>query len=175
MSIHNDDVRIPPAGHLGMSDEKAFMEREDWLDNGEPFSKVFCPVSAAERAKRLKGQEKRDFVAGQEEGAMESNAMVSSALYARYDWDLHQMVGYMRRLDGATLTVRQHKRMDPMARIGEPKWAVEGSRTPYFNFWFYVAWDNVFAPALGKAFGQNMRVVDIEDVDDLVGANLPRK
>ena len=172
MSIHNDDVRIPPAGHLGMSDEKAFMEREDWLDNGEPFSKVFCPVSAAERAKRLKGQEKRDFVAGQEEGEMESNAMVSSALYSRYDWDLHQMVAYMRRLDGATLTVRQHKRMDPMARIGEPKWAVEGSRTPYFNFWFYFAWDNVFAPALGKAFGQNMRAVDIEDVDDLVGAKV---
>ena len=172
MSIHNDDVRIPPAVHLGMSDEKAFMEREDWLDNGEPFSKVFCPVSPAERAKRLKGQERRDFVAGQEEGAMESNAMVSSALYARYDWDLHQMVGYMRRLDGATLTVRQHKRMDPMARIGEPKWAVEGSRTPYFNFWFYVAWDNVFAVALGKAFGQNMRVVDIEDVDELLGATV---
>ena len=103
---------------------------------------------------------------------MESNAMVSSALYSRYDWDLHQMVAYMRRLDGATLTVRQHKRMDPMARIGEPKWAVEGSRTPYFNFWFYVAWDNVFAPALGKAFGQNMRAVDIEDVDDLLGATV---
>ena len=103
---------------------------------------------------------------------MESNAMLSSALYASYDWDLHQMVAYMRRLDGATLTVRQHKRMDPMARIGEPKWAVEGSRTPYFNFWFYVAWDNVFGPALGKAFGQNMRVVDIGDVDDLVGAKV---
>jgi hypothetical protein len=155
-----------------MSDEKAFMEREDWLDNGEPFSKVFCPVSAAERAKRLKGQEKRDFVAGQEEGAMESNAMVSSALYARYDWDLHQMVGYMRRLDGATLTVRQQKRMDPMGRIGEAKWATGGSKTSFYGYWTFVAWDNVFAPALGKAFGQNMRAVDIEDVDDLLGATV---
>ena len=82
------------------------------------------------------------------------------------------MVAYMRRLDGATQTVRQQKRIDPMARIEEPEWAVEGSRTSFFNFWFYVAWDNVFAPALGKAFGQNMRVVDIEDVDDLVGAKV---
>jgi hypothetical protein len=155
-----------------MSDEKAFMQREDWLDNGEPFSKVFCPVSAPERAKRLKGKERKDFVDGQQEGEMESNAMVSSALYLRYDWDLHQMVAYMRRLDGASLTVRQQKRMDPMARIGELKWAVEGSRTPYFNFWFFVAWDNVFGPALTKAFGQNMRVLDIQDVDDLLGTTV---
>jgi hypothetical protein len=170
--LHNDDVRIPPAGHLGMSDDDVFMEREDWLENGEPFSKVFCPVSAAERGKRLKGKEKREFLAGHEEGEMISNAMVPSALYSRYDWDLHQMVAYMRRLDGATQTVRQHKRMDPMGRLGDDKWAVEGSRTSFFNFWTYVAWDNVFAPILGKAFGQDMRVVVIEDVDDLLGATV---
>ena len=147
--LRNDDVYIPPAGHLGMADDQVFMYREDWLDNGEPFSKVFCPVSATERAERLKGKERRDFVAGQEEGEMESDAMHASAFFSRYDWDLHQMVAYMRRLYGATQ-----------------------SRTSFFNFWTYVVWDNVFFPVLGKAFGQNMRVLDVEDVDDLVGAKV---
>ena len=171
MSIHNDDVRIPPAGHLGMSDEKAFMEREDWLDNGEPFSKVFCPVSAAERPKRLKGQEKRDFVAGQEEGVMESNAMVSSALYSRYDWDLHQMVAYMRRLDGATKTLTLQKRMDPMERLGAAKWRTDGSKTSFYGYWTFVAWDNVFTPILTKSFGASVAVMDIGGQTDVNHVN----
>ena len=82
----NDDVRIPKAGHLGMPDEKAFMERDDWLgQDGEPFCKVFCPVSASERSKRLKGNERRAFAAALEDGEEGSNAMSSSALALKYD------------------------------------------------------------------------------------------
>ena len=62
--------------------------------------------------------------------------------------------------------------MDPMGRIGESKWATEGSRTSFLNFWTYVAWDNVFSPVLGKAFGQNMRVLDEEHVDELLCATV---
>ena len=86
--LRNNDVCIPPAGHLGMSDEEAFMERENWLgQDGEPFCKVFCPVSASERSKRLKGKELRQFVAGLDVGEIESDAMHSSALQVsmRYD------------------------------------------------------------------------------------------
>ena len=105
--LRNADVRIPPAGQFGMSDVKAFMERENWLVNGEPFCRVFCPVTSTERGKRLRGKERLAFDAGLDEGEMESNAMCSLALALKYDWDLHQMMAYMRRLDGATLTLRK--------------------------------------------------------------------
>ena len=98
--------------------------------------------------------------------------MHSSALSLRYDWDLHQMVAYMRRLDGATPTLRRQPRMNPMARNGEPEWATDGNLMNYFGYWTFVAWDNVFVPVLGKAFGQSMRVLDEENVDELLGATV---
>jgi hypothetical protein len=65
-----------------MADDQVFMYREDWLgQNGEPFCKVFCPVSASERSKRLKGNERRHFVAEQDEV---EQAMHASALSYRY-------------------------------------------------------------------------------------------
>ncbi len=130
--LRNDDDRIPLAGHLGVPDDKAFMDREDWLgQDGRPFCKVFCPVSLSERSKRLKGNERQHFAAEQDEGELESHATQVSALALRYDWDLHQMVAYMRRLDGATETLRRQPRMDPMGKLGNPKWATDGSRTSF--------------------------------------------
>ena len=82
------------------------------------------------------------------------------------------MVAYMRCLDGATLTLRKQPRMNPMARNGEAKWQTDGSRTSYFGYWTFVAWDYVFVPVLGKAFGQSMRVLDEENVDELLGATV---
>ena len=82
------------------------------------------------------------------------------------------MVAYMRRLDGATQTLRRQKRMDPMGRMGEAKWATDGSKTKYYGYWTFVAWDNIFAPVLGKAFGQSVHVFDEENVDELLGATV---
>ena len=114
-----------------MADDQVFMYREDWLgQNGEPFCKVFCPVSTAERVKRLRGNDKRQFVDVAEHES--PGSMHMSALQYRYDWDLHQMVAYMRRLDGATLTLTRQKRMDPMERMGVTKWRTDGSRTAFF-------------------------------------------
>ena len=89
-----------------------------------------------------------------------------------HGWDLHQMVAYMRRLDGATQTLRRQKRMGPMRRIGEAKWATDGSRTSFYGYWTYIAWDNVFAPVLTKTFGQSVGVMDEEDLDELLGATV---
>ena len=146
------------------------MQRDDWLENDKLFCKVFCPVSSAERQRRLTPAERKAHVF--EAGEEGSNAMATSALAMRYDWPLHQMVAYMRRLDGATKTIRKLPRMDPLAKRGEPKWAIDGKLTSFFNFWAFVAWDNVFAPVLGKAFGQNMRVLDEEHVDELLCATV---
>ena len=156
-----------------MADDQAFMYREDWLgQNGEPFCKVFCPVSATERLKRLTGNDKRQFVADTDEEEFRSHAMHISALQYRYDWDLHQMVAYMRRLDGATTTLTKQKRMDPMERMGVAKWRTDGSKTEFYGYWTYVAWDNVFTPILTKAFGASVGVVDEEELDELLGATV---
>ena len=149
-----------------MTDDRGFMQRDDWLENEKPFCKVFCPVSSAERQRRLTPAERRAHVF--EAGEEGSNAMAASALAIRYDWPLHQMVAYMRRLDGATRTIRKHPRMDPLAKRGEPKWAIDGKLTPFFNYWAFVAWDEVFAPVLSKLFGVSVAVLDEEDVDVLL-------
>ena len=156
-----------------MADDQAFMYREDWLgQNGEPFCKVFCPVSATERVKRLRGNDKRQFVAETDVAEFESHAMHISALQYRYDWDLHQMVAYMRRLDGATTTLTKQKRMDPMERMGVAKWRTDGSKTSFYGYWTFVAWDNVFTPILTKSFGASVAVMDEEDLDELLGATV---
>ena len=154
-----------------MADDQVFMYREDWLgQNGEPFCKVFCPVSTAERVKRLRGNDKRQFVDVAEHES--PGSMHMSALQYRYDWDLHQMVAYMRRLDGATKTLTLQKRMDPMERLGVANWRTDGSKTSFYGYWTFVAWDNVFTPILTKSFGASVAVMDEEDLDELLGATV---
>ena len=154
-----------------MADDQVFMYRGDWLgQNGEPCCKVFCPVSTAERVKRLRGNDKRQFVDVAEHES--PGSMHMSALQYRYDWDLHQMVAYMRRLDGATKTLTLQKRMDPMERMGVAKWRTDGSKTSFYGYWTFVAWDNVFTPILTKSFGASVAVMDEEDLDELLGATV---
>ena len=81
----------------------------------------------------------------------------------------------MRRLDGALAgnrTMRGLKYMDPMAPDGAPKHACDGSRTPYFGFWFYLAWYNVVVPSLEKTFGPVLNVLDMDDLDVLLEAKV---
>ena len=67
------------------------MERDDWMENDQPFFKVFCPVSAPERAKRLSPSERRSSSSavndlGEGEGLDVGTKAVSlSALELRYD------------------------------------------------------------------------------------------
>jgi hypothetical protein len=62
--------------------------------------------------------------------------------------------------------------MDPMAPDKEPKHALDGSRTPYFGYWFYLAWYNVIVPSLTKTFGPVFNVMDMEDLDALLEAKV---
>ena len=158
-----------------MTEDIPFMERKDWLDtDGKPFCKTFCPVSAAERVKRLSPTERKNLSKSKASDEGEGTETTpKSALELRYDWQLHQMVGYMRRVDGARQTlVKQLPCMNPLAANGEPKYATEGSRTPFFGFWTYVAWYNAIVPVLQKVVGDIVMVRDEEALDVLLGATV---
>ena len=158
-----------------MTQDIPFMERPDWMgSDGKPKFKVYCPVTMAERNKRLTASERRRSKSSEMEIDEDAGkTSVRSALEVQFDWALHQMTGYMRRLDGATgLTRKGHRKMDPLAADGEPKHALDGSLTPYFGYWFYIAWYNVIIPVLGKTFGQVLNVMDKDDMDTLFGATV---
>ena len=157
-----------------MTDDVAFLERPAWLDeDGNPKYKTFCPVSSSQRFNRLTASDKKvaRFAGSADERS--ANSSEKSALEQQFDWPLHQMVGYMRRLDGALgKTIRGLKYMDPMAPDKEPKHALDGSRTPYFGFWFFLAWYNVVVPSLEKTFGPVLNVLDSDDLDVLLEAKV---
>jgi hypothetical protein len=78
------------------------MERPAWLDDeGKPKYKILCPVSYTQRLIRLSAGERK--VAKNVDLTEDDKSVRSelSALEQQFDWPLHQMVGYMRRLDGA--------------------------------------------------------------------------
>ena len=156
-----------------MTDDVAFMQRAAWLDqDGNPKYKTLCPVSYSQRFNRLTPAQRK---VAKVQGPADESAAELSALEQQFDWPLHQMVGYMRRLDGALAgnrTMRGLKYMDPMAPDGAPKHACDGSRTPYFGFWFYLAWYNVVVPSLEKTFGPVLNVLDMDDLDVLLEAKV---
>ncbi len=79
----------------------------------------------------------------------------------------------MRSVDGVRQTlVKRLPCMNPLAADGEPKYATEGSRTPFFGFWAYVAWYNAIVPVLQKAFGDIVIVRDEEELDALLRATV---
>ena len=168
--ILNSECRS--AVHLGMTQDIPFLERPDWMANGSPKYKVYCPVTAAERRRRLPANERRSEYQAVAAGEAEEMTEIRSALEMQFDWELHQMTAYMRRLDGEGKTRSGYPRMDPLARDGVEKFATDGSRTPSFGFWFYVAWYNVIVPALSRTFGQVLNVVDRGDLDTLLGTTV---
>jgi hypothetical protein len=151
-----------------MTQDIPFMERRDWLDaDGKCKFKLFCPVSATVVAKRVRATQRPNA------GKAINDAEELSALELQYDRELHEMVGYMRRLDGAFgLTKKQMRVMDPLATDGDVKWSIDGSQTDFFGYWAYDAWHKVFAPVLSKTFGQVVNVSDKEKLMNLLGAEV---
>ena len=147
-----------------MTEDKPFMERGDWMDaEGKCKYRVFCPVAPTVAWKRLRPAERQSA----EKAKVEAEEL--SALELQYDRELHEMVGYMRRLDGEFgMTKKKMRVMDPFAADGDGKWAIDGSQTDFFGFWAYDAWYNVFVPVLSKIFGQVVNVSDKEDLKRLL-------
>jgi hypothetical protein len=157
-----------------MTEDIPFMERRDWLDDyGHPKYKTFCPVSYTQRLNRLPAGDRRVAKSAGSSDERLAHTSELSALEQQFDWPLHQMVAYMRRLDGALgRTIRDLNYMDPLAPDKEPKHALDGSRTPYFGYWFHLAWYNVIVPSLQKTFGTVLNVMDMDDLEDLLDAKV---
>jgi hypothetical protein len=157
-----------------MREDKPFMHRAEWMANGKPKYTVFCPVTPAERLKRQSAPERRrsNSEAVDDAEAEVCKTTLRSALELQFDWELHQMVGYMRRIDGEGQTKKRTFRMDPFAPDGEPKYATDGRATGYFGYWFFVAWNNVLVPSLKSTFGNVLTVLDRDDLANLLGTTV---
>ena len=162
-----------------MSKDIPFLQRDDYMQHGQMKFHVFCPLTDTVcKKKKLGGTKKRRSGEGEVEEGDEAvptpTPTEHSALYHHYCPELHKMVGYMRRLDGAyPNTSRGHKVMDPLAPDGQPKWATNGSKlTPLFGWWAYYGWEKVFYPVLVKVMGPIVLINDEEDVDALCEADV---
>ena len=148
------------------------MNRPDWIKPGSATGRyaTFCPISAATEKRRVsKSKQSTQVSAKSPPFSIEE----ISALAHQYDLELHQMVGYMRRLDGAyPPTPRGQKVMDPFAPDGESKWAVNGSRTPLFGFWSYYAWEHVLGVVFSSSFGSIFTVTDAKSLRQLLEAEV---
>ena len=137
-----------------MTKDIPFLERDDYMLNGVMKYEIFCPLTDAIKRRKL-GKARPPRKAGATgtgvvievvEPEPEPLATEHSALYYQYCPELHKMVAYMRRLDGAYPNTHQgHKIMDPLAPDSQPKWATNGrTLTPYFGWWTFHAWEKVF-------------------------------
>ena len=148
-----------------MPEKKAFMEREEWMVDGKMGFKTYCPVSEkAEAASRGKRKAVAISVADRD---------ARSVLETHFDDELHQMTGYMRRLDGAYGKVKGgNPVMDPFAPDGAAKWDIDPDKTELFGFWFYEAWDNVFSAFFSSIWGSIMQVISEVRLDALLKAEV---
>ncbi len=104
---------------------------------------------------------------------VETRSEFRSELELQFNWELHQMVGYMHRLNGKGKTKKGYKRMDPLAPDQDPKYATDGSKTLCFGYWFYITWYNVIVPSVLRTFGPVVNVLDMDDLDALLEATVP--
>ena len=162
------------AEHLGMSKDIPFLQRDDYMQHGQMKFHVFCPLTDTVcKKKKLGGTKKRRSGEGEVEEGDEAvptpTSTEHSALYHQYCPELHKMVAYMRRLDGAYPdTHKGQKIMDPLAPDGLPKWGLNGrSATPLFGWWAYLAYEKALCPVFAKVMGTIVIIKDEDDVEQL--------
>ena len=144
-----------------MPENKAFMEREEWMVEGKMGFNTYCPVSAKAEAASCGKRAKPEAMI-----SVSYDRDARSVLETHYDAELHQMTGYMRRLDGAYGKVKGGRPvMEPFADDGAAKWDIDPDDTALFGFWFYEAWHNVFS----LFFSQHMGIHYASDLRSPVG------
>ncbi len=157
---------------MGLAADTAFLNRPDWIKSGNEAGQylTFCPISTAtEKRRSAKSKQSPGVSADSPPFTTEEK----SALAHQYDIELHQMVAYMRRLDGAyPPNSRGQKSMDPFAPDGEKKWVTSGSKTPLFGFWAYYAWEHVLSVVFSSSFGTIFTVTDQKSLQRLLAAEV---
>ena len=151
------------------------MDRPDWQkpepDGGRRYQ-CFCPISAVTEKRRVAKSKQSSQVSAE---SPPFSFEEQSALAHQYDLELHQMIGYMRRLDGAYApNTKGEKCMDPFASDGESKWdVVNGSKIPpFFGFWAYYAWEHVLGVVFSSSFGSIFTVTDARGLKQLLAAEV---
>jgi hypothetical protein len=156
-----------------MDQDIPFLNRPAWRKPNSEDGRylVLCPLSAATEKRRAPKASQTPGISPV--SPSESTRSQKSALFHQYDLELHQMIAYMRRLDGAYSTNSKGKKcMDPFAPDGAEKWSTSGSKTPLFGYWAYVAWENVFYPVFSNAVGQIVSVTDQRSLERLLKAEV---
>ena len=154
-----------------MEPDTAFLDRPDWILPGSDKGRfaTFCPISTATEKRRAA---KAKTTPGVNSVSPEFTTDEKSALALQYDLELHQMVAYMRRLDGsAPPNSRGQKMMRPFAADGESKWTA-GSNRPLCGFWAYYAWDHVLSVLFSAAFGTIFSVKNEKTLRQLLNAEV---
>ena len=148
------------------------MDRPDWKKPNCDESRflTLCPINAqTERRRHAKARQSPGVSAVRQPFSIDEK----SALAQQYDMELHQMIGYMRRVDAAYGTnSKGHKSMDPFAADGEPKWAIFGKKTPLFGFWGYYAWEHVLGVVFSSSFGSIFTLTDQRSLAKLLAAEV---
>ena len=151
-----------------MPENKAFMEREEWMVEGKMGFNTYCPVSVKAEAASCGKRAKPEAMI-----SVSYDRDARSVLETHYDAELHQMTGYMRRLDGAYGKVKGGRPvMEPFADDGAAKWDIDPDDTALFGFWFYEAWHNVFSLFFSSIWGSIMQVISEARLDALLGAEV---
>jgi hypothetical protein len=148
------------------------MARPDWRRPGTSVCRyvTFLPISSASEKRRPAKAKQTPGVSPTR--PKDVTVEEKSALVHQYDLELHQMVAYMRRLDGAyPPNAKSQKCMDPFAPDGESKWCT-GSTTPLFGFWAYYAWEHALSGLLSSAFGTVFNVTNQTSLKALLGAQV---
>ena len=157
---------------MGLPADTAFLQRPAWIIPGTENSRylTFVPISrATEKRRGTKCRQSTQVLAASPPFSVDEK----SALAQQYDMELHQMVGYMRRLDGAYApSSRNEKSMDPFAADGAKKWKVNGSKIPLFGFWAYYAWEHVLGVVFSSSFGSIFTVKDTRSLRRLMEAEV---
>ena len=131
---------------------------------------TFCPISSTTEKRRSAKAKQTPGVSPVSPTGVTFDE--KSALVHQYDMELHQIVAYMRRLDGALPpNAKGQKSMDPFAPDGAAKWST-GTTTPLFGFWAYYAWEHALSGLLASAFGTIFKVTNQKSLKALLEAQV---
>jgi len=109
-----------------------------------------------------------------EQGSGLDEMMKMCPLAHEFDYQIHDAIANMRRLDGSLQPHSEHGRsVDFFTEKGKRKYWVKAN-TPVFGYMFFYTLDKVVCPFLADAFGQTIwHPRTIAELEKLLDAKIP--